>query len=202
LNILQLRYANIDHINTFKIYVVSDSLKKYTTSLKDRKYGITKLPHKSCRAKDKEIAGSEELKEESDKSESETEECPDNVTEALDESDHTNNFQEGDMELENSRTSIKDLHQDALNTAYEFDPDDLVRRESIMIFSSVITPKPLTLEDFEILSVLGKGTFGKVYLTKQKSTEKLYAIKSMRKDVLIETDQIEATKLERDILLK
>jgi hypothetical protein len=34
-----------------------------------------------------------------------------------------------------------------------------------------------------------------------KETEKLYAIKAIRKDILIETDQIESTKLERDILL-
>ncbi len=62
--------------------------------------------------------------------------------------------------------------------------------------------KDLTLEDFEIKHVLGKGTFGKVYLTKLKQTGDLYAIKSIRKDVLIETDQIESTKLERDILLE
>jgi len=65
--------------------------------------------------------------------------------------------------------------------------------------------KTINLEDFEILSVLGKGTFGKVYLTWLKSDEdphKLYAIKAIWKDVLIETDQVESTKLERDILLR
>jgi serine/threonine protein kinase len=63
----------------------------------------------------------------------------------------------------------------------------------------------INLDDFEIMSVLGKGTFGKVYLTKLKGDQdksKLYAIKAIRKDVLIETDQVESTKLERDILLK
>ena len=88
------------------------------------------------------------------------------------------------------------------NEEADFDPDDLVHRESILIFSSVVTEKPLSLEDFEILAILGKGTFGKVYLTKLKSNKKLYAIKSMRKDILIDTDQVESTKLERDILLK
>ena len=62
--------------------------------------------------------------------------------------------------------------------------------------------KKLNLEDFEIISVLGKGAFGKVYLTVLKDTGEKFAIKAIRKDVLIETDQIEATKLERDILLK
>ena len=35
-----------------------------------------------------------------------------------------------------------------------------------------------------------------------KETGEYFAIKSIRKDVLIETDQIESTKLERDILLE
>ena len=60
----------------------------------------------------------------------------------------------------------------------------------------------LTLDCFEIKSVLGKGTFGKVFLTQLKDTDKLYAIKSIRKDVLIETDQVQSTELERDILLE
>jgi serine/threonine protein kinase len=71
----------------------------------------------------------------------------------------------------------------------------------MMIFSSVISPKPLTLEDFEIIDFLGQGTFGKVYLTKLKSTGQLYAIKSISKEILIEYDQEENTKLEEQILL-
>lgn len=70
-----------------------------------------------------------------------------------------------------------------------------------MVHTSKAAMKDLTLEDFEIKHVLGKGTFGKVYLTQLRTTDDLYAIKSIRKDVLIETDQIESTKLERDILL-
>jgi serine/threonine protein kinase len=93
-----------------------------------------------------------------------------------------------------------------LNDELKFDQDEFTKngRESIMLFSSVINQKTkkLNLEDFEIVSVLGKGTFGKVYLTILKETQEMFAIKAIRKDVLIETDQIESTKLERDILLK
>jgi len=61
---------------------------------------------------------------------------------------------------------------------------------STLMFSSVVglKSKVISLDDFEILSVLGKGTFGKVYLTKSKDTGELYAIKAIRKDILIETD--------------
>jgi hypothetical protein len=40
------------------------------------------------------------------------------------------------------------------------------------------------LKDFKIEILLGKGTFGKVYLA--KFNDKMYAIKVIRKDILIE----------------
>lgn len=56
------------------------------------------------------------------------------------------------------------------------------------------------MKDFELKVQLGRGTFGKVYLAELRSTRKLYAIKVIRKDVLIEYDQIQSTELEKDIL--
>lgn len=44
------------------------------------------------------------------------------------------------------------------------------------------------LSDFKILMVLGRGAFGKVFLGELKLNKQLYAIKSIRKDVLIESD--------------
>ena len=43
-----------------------------------------------------------------------------------------------------------------------------------------------TLADFKMLVVLGKGTFGKVFLAEFNKNKKLYAIKVIRKDILIE----------------
>lgn len=61
--------------------------------------------------------------------------------------------------------------------------------------------KEITLEDFEIKKVIGKGTFGKVYLVEKKDDKQIYAMKSIRKDVMIENDQIESAKMEKQILL-
>ena len=58
------------------------------------------------------------------------------------------------------------------------------------------------LEDFEIKMQLGKGTFGRVYLAELPNVKQKYAIKAIRKDVLIEYDQIASTALEKDILFE
>jgi serum/glucocorticoid-regulated kinase 2 len=57
----------------------------------------------------------------------------------------------------------------------------------------------LKLEDFKIISVLGRGTFGKVFLAEYDGV--FHAIKTIRKDVLIDMGQIENTKLEKSIML-
>ncbi|EAX95627.1 AGC family protein kinase [Trichomonas vaginalis G3] len=62
--------------------------------------------------------------------------------------------------------------------------------------------KKASMEDFTIIGVLGRGTYGKVQLVKQKETGKLFALKTMSKRLLAETDQIEQTIVERDLLLK
>lgn len=45
--------------------------------------------------------------------------------------------------------------------------------------------KQITFEHFEFLMVIGRGTFGKVFLAELKESKKLYAVKSIRKDILI-----------------
>jgi serine/threonine protein kinase len=56
------------------------------------------------------------------------------------------------------------------------------------------------LEDFRVLKVLGRGSFGKVCLVEYKINKQLYAMKSLKKDVLIDQDQVENTLLEKNIL--
>jgi len=60
--------------------------------------------------------------------------------------------------------------------------------------------KEVRLEDFQILKVLGRGSFGKVCLVEYTPTKEIFAMKSLKKDVLIDQDQIENTLLEKRIL--
>ena len=74
------------------------------------------------------------------------------------------------------------------------------RSRSGTIFSTHSTIKTVTLEDFEIIKLIGRGSYGKVHLVKYKNTNEYYAMKSLKKDILLDQDQIECTLLEKKIL--
>lgn len=44
---------------------------------------------------------------------------------------------------------------------------------------------PQTMNEFEYLKLLGKGTFGKVILVKEKATGRYYAMKILKKEVIV-----------------
>ncbi|XP_043191541.1 mucin-19-like [Amphibalanus amphitrite] len=56
------------------------------------------------------------------------------------------------------------------------------------------------LQDFRLLRVLGKGAFGKVMLARMKDTRNYFAIKCLRKDKIVNDEDVEDTLIERKIL--
>jgi len=56
------------------------------------------------------------------------------------------------------------------------------------------------LEDYSMLSVIGKGSYAKIMLVRSKVNGKLYAMKSMKKKYIEKKNQVQRIMTERDIL--
>jgi serine/threonine protein kinase len=70
------------------------------------------------------------------------------------------------------------------------------------MFKSKTGNSDIGFGDFEIVQVIGRGGYGKVYLARLKGQQKLYAIKAIAKNVLIEDEAIESTVLEKNIMME
>lgn len=56
------------------------------------------------------------------------------------------------------------------------------------------------LDSFKMIKVIGKGSFGKVFLVREIETDEMFALKVLRKDNIIKRNQVEHTKTERSVL--
>jgi serine/threonine protein kinase len=57
-------------------------------------------------------------------------------------------------------------------------------------------------EDFEVLKLIGKGTFGQVFQVRKKDTKRIYAMKVLSKKVIVQKKEIQHTIGERNILVR
>ena len=83
-------------------------------------------------------------------------------------------FEEEDMEISIKSTTVYNRYEQ------DQDSDD-----------------PFRFEDFKVINPIGKGTFGKVYLVHCQKDGNFYAMKGIRKDMIIDHDSIANLKLEK-----
>mmetsp|Transcript_25028 Transcript_25028/g.82012 ORF Transcript_25028/g.82012 Transcript_25028/m.82012 type:complete len:540 (-) Transcript_25028:125-1744(-) len=73
------------------------------------------------------------------------------------------------------------------------------RTATVMHFSQK-EAESVELSDFDLLKVIGKGSFGKVMLVRKKDTGEVFAMKVLHKTSVLQGGQVEHTKAERNIL--
>uniref|UniRef100_G3P8L2 non-specific serine/threonine protein kinase n=1 Tax=Gasterosteus aculeatus aculeatus TaxID=481459 RepID=G3P8L2_GASAC len=76
--------------------------------------------------------------------------------------------------------------------------DNMVEEE--MDISTTHHKRKVTMSDFDYLKLLGKGTFGKVILVREKASGKYYAMKILKKEVIIAKDEVAHTLTESRVL--
>mmetsp|Transcript_41842 Transcript_41842/g.64005 ORF Transcript_41842/g.64005 Transcript_41842/m.64005 type:complete len:457 (-) Transcript_41842:45-1415(-) len=154
------------------VYGVPDKLKDYHTSKKDISNGIEVNPQENFRLHGEDIY----------------EEKP-----GAKHPSPINNNASSTASSNSSNGSQDDIFQ--WNQEFQ-------KNRSDTLFMKNKNEKKVDLKDFHIKSVIGRGSFGKVFLVQKVQDGRVFAMKSLRKDVILDYDQIESTLLEKEILLK
>ncbi|CAH0487522.1 unnamed protein product [Peronospora farinosa] len=72
----------------------------------------------------------------------------------------------------------------------EFDDEDCSRQRSGKV----------SVKHFDVLRMIGKGSFGKVLLVRKKHSSQLFAVKILSKPAIVKKQQVEHTRTERRVL--
>eukprot|EP00163_Fabomonas_tropica_P025582 TRINITY_DN4449_c0_g1_i9.p1 TRINITY_DN4449_c0_g1~~TRINITY_DN4449_c0_g1_i9.p1 ORF type:complete len:493 (-),score=124.32 TRINITY_DN4449_c0_g1_i9:264-1742(-) len=59
----------------------------------------------------------------------------------------------------------------------------------------------LSIRDFHLLATLGHGSYGKVLMVRKKDTNRIYAMKIIKKEMLIKRQKVKHTRSEKNILV-
>lgn len=84
------------------------------------------------------------------------------------------------------------------NFHYQWKTSDIsnLKKNFFFLLGSV---KP---SDFEFLKVIGKGSFGRVLLARNKNEGNIYAIKVLQKQAIMKRNEVKHIMSERNVLLK
>lgn len=117
----------------------------------------------------------------------------DQNTEKDEEESEEESESEDDTETETEDEMERQLVEEAINRGS-------VVGKSAAPAKSLPRFRDYNVQDFLFLRVLGKGSFGKVFLAALRDTDRHYAIKCLKKQSVIEEEDVECTLIERKVL--
>ncbi|XP_057971184.1 serine/threonine-protein kinase AtPK2/AtPK19-like [Malania oleifera] len=106
-------------------------------------------------------------------------------------------------EMDDSVELAKCLNGESIEKLQGTSAEDGVVEEHLdNVDNTFMKVQSVGLEDFEVMKVVGKGAFGKVFQVRKRGSLEIYAMKVIRKDKIVEKNHAEYMKAERDILTK
>ncbi|XP_056106439.1 serine/threonine-protein kinase N1 isoform X2 [Rhinichthys klamathensis goyatoka] len=127
-------------------------------------------------------------------------------------SPHAHTVQTGEISVEKLSLDYDspmkvDIRRDVTDTSKEQQaateplstPDLTTPERQIRSQNSKQKKTPLSLQDFRLIAVLGRGHFGKVLLAEYKKSGSMYAIKALKKGDIVARDEVESLMCEKRI---
>lgn len=172
MKVLKQRYYELTNKNLPIFGISTKSLKDFQTSERDWLRKITRMPHHEYRMWEEDI-----IKEERPAS------SGNGGGDGLDFEDSLGGYDDFVI--------IERLDMKKYNIIPKLEKEQKIKdsgTSQLLICKpgAVNNGKQLTLEDFKIKKVIDKGSFGKVFLVYNESSGKMYAMKRINKDILID----------------
>ena len=191
----RLKYAEINEIclNPYIEYKSKKDLNKKKSSKKIRKK----------ENKEEEII-KDEINESNDIKNNQNEKIELSINEDKEEPINDVNFEKMEQfgGVEETLSEIQNKEENIIIDEIKENPLIETKPSIDMIASSHKNKKEVKNEDFKLIKIIGRGSFGKVCLVEYLPTHEIYAMKSLKKDLLIQQEKIESTLLEKEILEK
>ncbi|XP_052202542.1 uncharacterized protein LOC127808172 [Diospyros lotus] len=114
---------------------------------------------------------------------------------------HYKNYLQGLQDRKERRRALQRRAQEAKVSSEEEEQmlRDLERRETEYMR---LQRHKVGIDDFEQLTVIGKGAFGEVRLCRAKNTGEIYAMKKLKKSEMLSRGQVEHVRSERNLLVE
>ena len=97
------------------------------------------------------------------------------------------------LSIHNEDDSSVYLMTDTTNTFEEW---------KLLLKQATFHNSAMSLNDFNILTRLGKGYYGTVFLVEHKATGGIYALKEMKKKFLVDEERANSAQIERDVMIR